>query len=86
MKTIPFNVLKRSTAVGLEKELPLIVTVEGEEKWVLCRKEDVIVIAGMHPHAKIRFRGMENLVRTAMGDTTEKIWEPAKEEKIKVPA
>ena len=72
MNTISFSDLKRQRVADVDGLLPIIVTSEGEEKWVLEKMGDCIPTSDLHPMMKAKLNGLWNLAR--QGQTREKIW------------
>lgn len=66
MNIMSFRELKRITVDRLSSIIPVILTVNGVEMFLVEHKDQVIAIGDMHPIAKGQLRARENLIRMGM--------------------
>ncbi|MHA2063430.1 MAG: hypothetical protein ACXABY_03515 [Candidatus Thorarchaeota archaeon] len=66
MNTIPLSEMRKLSGEDLEKALPLMVTVNGIERFVLEVKENVIALGDLHPAIRRNLRAQETKARIGM--------------------
>ena len=66
MNIIPLSEIKRLSVVEIEKLIPIIISTDGNARWVLCETEDIIVVGDLHPAMRNILRAKEKLARMGM--------------------
>jgi hypothetical protein len=66
MNTITLNDFRHLKQGELTAMMPLAILIEGEEKYVIGTKTQVVVIGDLHPHMKTRINCLINRARMGM--------------------
>lgn len=66
MNVITFSKLTQLGGSKIARFLPAMVTVDGEEKFVICNKDDVLVLKGMHIRVQNMLRAMYKKAKAGM--------------------
>ena len=69
MQRLPMSKLKSMPAQEIEEAVPLMITVDMADRFVLCKPEDIIYIGDLHPRVKNSFKAIEQKVRVGMPQT-----------------
>ncbi len=61
------RVLTNKGAERISEVLPLIITVNGEEKFILASIKDIVAIGDLHPRVRNMIKAQELKARAGMG-------------------
>ena len=69
MRSIPISVFRTMSKDTILEARPFLITFDGDILGTFVDPNSVLVLEGMHPAARRRFRAKEQLIRTAQGST-----------------
>jgi len=70
MKQINWSAMIAKGATKIGTLLPVAVLVDGESKFVICNKDDVIVLTDLHIRVRNMLRALEKRARAGMPKDT----------------
>lgn len=66
MKILSMNDLRHYKVAELDNVLPAMLTVNGEEKYIICSKDEALIIGDLHPRLRIKLNAIVNRARRGM--------------------